>query len=235
MTFVRDGMRSLLGIAFVAGLFVGCFKDGGGNDEAGSSGETGSCADGAQGCDCYGNGTCDPGLECSNDVCVPENCDEGSQDCNCYGNGTCNADLECMGGICVPPVADTGNEDETDTGTETSTETGTTESTDDGMSTDPTVSEVATDSTGIDECDNFGDCWYCIECSAPEYCFDVYDQCQFEFECEDFIDCTLNCFDDQCWSDCQEAFPNGADMGIEVLSCTCDPCQDSCFQLHPYC
>ena len=54
----------------------------GGSDAAGGSGGTaaapasggsgGPCDDGAQGCPCYGNGTCDRGLDCIDDTCVVE-------------------------------------------------------------------------------------------------------------------------------------------------------------------
>ncbi len=48
---------------------------------------------------CYGNGTCDAGLSCVDDVCREEAAD-GTAGGACYGNGTCNAGLSCTDGVC---------------------------------------------------------------------------------------------------------------------------------------
>lgn len=232
---VLFGLRSLLGVAFAAGLFVGCFKDSGGNDEGAS--ETGGCSEGTSGCVCYGNGTCDAGLECSENVCVPEGCDEGSLDCNCYGNGTCDAGLECMDGVCKPG----GPGDETDTGTTTTDGTDTSSSSSDETGPfetgDPTVSSSVTTlpTTGPDDCNNLGDCEFCIQCTGEFECSDPWAQC--DFECQDYIFCVLGCWgDEDCWGDCKGSFPGGVGIGDEVLACNCEPCADSCLDmLTPVC
>lgn len=47
---------------------------------------------------CYGNGTCNDGLSCVDDLCVSLAGDEGEA---CYNNGTCNAGLVCESDVCV--------------------------------------------------------------------------------------------------------------------------------------
>ncbi|GEM_PF-4333451 len=71
--------------------------------------ETGTCPDGSVGCPCYGNGTCDLGLECQNDdVCLPPNCTPGSLGCECV-RGECLGALVCDGTVCIePPSSEVG-------------------------------------------------------------------------------------------------------------------------------
>ena len=53
---------------------------------------------GEAGAECYGNGTCNAGLTCSNGVI----CEEliGEEGSPCYGNGTCNGGLSCIDDLC---------------------------------------------------------------------------------------------------------------------------------------
>ncbi len=56
-------------------LLVGCFSAGeeGQDEVADTSGsETGECPVGSESCPCTAGGSCDAGLMCSSDVCVPE-------------------------------------------------------------------------------------------------------------------------------------------------------------------
>ena len=64
------------------------------------------CPEGSEDCPCYGNNTCDQGLECTNDVCTVIVCDEGTEGCPCYGNDTCDGTLQCENGVCVPVTVD---------------------------------------------------------------------------------------------------------------------------------
>lgn len=113
-------MRSLiLAIACLA-LAAGC----GGGDESGTtipgsdSGNGSGTADvaaagdtaGGGGADvdprgklngpCYGNGTCDAGLECRDGICLTP-ADQGFEGGPCFPNGTCMGALECEDGVCV--------------------------------------------------------------------------------------------------------------------------------------
>src|SRR5689334_13146898 len=66
----------------------------------GSSTGGGDCTPGALGCDCYGNATCDPMLECAapSNVCVPAGCEPGQVHCLC-DNDSCDEPLLCVAGI----------------------------------------------------------------------------------------------------------------------------------------
>lgn len=48
---------------------------------------------------CYGNGTCNAGLSCSDGIC--REAEAGTAGGACYGNGTCNAGLSCADAVCV--------------------------------------------------------------------------------------------------------------------------------------
>jgi cysteine-rich repeat protein len=72
--------------------------------EAASAG-TGGCPDGSLFCACYGNATCDAGLLCENDLCVPESepvCGDGmlagAEECD---NGPDNADTATCKSDCT--------------------------------------------------------------------------------------------------------------------------------------
>lgn len=63
------------------------------------------CPTGTEGCGCFANGTCDPGLECQDDgFCGPESepeCPPGTEGCECYPNDTCDSGLYCNNfGVC---------------------------------------------------------------------------------------------------------------------------------------
>ena len=244
---------SLLGFAFAMGLSTGCFKDGGGEGE--DSGETGTCSEGSMGCDCYGNGTCDVGLTCSQSVCVPEGCDEGSLDCNCYGNQSCDTGLMCTDGVCRPEdsgetgtttdtsTSDTSTSDTStsDTSTsDTSTSDTSTSDTDTGESSSESVSTSISTSTSIGEtgqmvCDELGDCSNCFLCATEFECAELWNEC--DNDCQAYVDCVLMCNGNgDCWTQCKNEYPNALGVGGDVLACTCAPCVDSCaIELDPIC
>lgn len=86
-------------------LDLGCEPSGGGGEATGSEGGA-----------CYGNGTCDPGLECRYDVCVgvsnTGDCNSGEFDCGngkcvplnwiCDGDNDCGNDADEKGCACQP-------------------------------------------------------------------------------------------------------------------------------------
>jgi hypothetical protein len=78
-------------------LVHGCFKESSSSDDDGNS-----CPDGSEGCDCYGNGTCDNGLECVEGKCFEPDCIPGEELCRC-NDGLCLGDLVCVDGVCRPP------------------------------------------------------------------------------------------------------------------------------------
>lgn len=83
---------------------TGCFDDPAANDtnnDDGSGSEGEACPDGSAGCACYGNSTCDSGLECIAGTCKLPECVPGSLNCDCY-EGVCFTGLLCMDGVCKP-------------------------------------------------------------------------------------------------------------------------------------
>lgn len=65
---------------------------------------------GTEGGPCYGNGTCDEGLGCSDSsLCETQAASPGTVGAACYGNGTCNAGLDCDAGtrLCEPASEET--------------------------------------------------------------------------------------------------------------------------------
>ena len=105
-------------VTVLLSVAAGCFSEGAdGSASTGSaSGATNPttgdvCADGELGCACYGNGTCNDGLECAPEalVCILEDCDFGTRGCTC-ADGACVAGLECIQQLCrePPPPMTTG-------------------------------------------------------------------------------------------------------------------------------
>ncbi len=96
---------SLLAVA----LLLGCFADepagtGGSSNTAGTTTTSDACVDGELGCACYGNGTCNDGLECAPgaQVCILEDCDNGTLGCTC-ADGACLSGLSCINQVCAEP------------------------------------------------------------------------------------------------------------------------------------
>ncbi len=68
-----------------------------------------SCPAGSLNCPCD-DGSCDAGLVCMQDYCVPSVCDDGTQGCACHDDGTCNESLTCENGTCVDASCPAGAE-----------------------------------------------------------------------------------------------------------------------------
>lgn len=49
---------------------------------------------------CFGNGTCDDGLECREDTCIKPRAPQGMEGGSCYPNNTCDGALECIDTRC---------------------------------------------------------------------------------------------------------------------------------------
>lgn len=161
-------MRRWYFIGMLSSFALGCFSD---PDPAGAS-----CANGASGCSCYGNGTCDADLICNADGnCVAQDCQDGSIECPCYGNGTCDAGLTCDDNICRPMsggsgTSASGSASATSTTTSPPPTSGSTSSVDTGSTiTDPTSPRTSTSiptgpaDTGFLECE---------DCGAGQACFE---------------------------------------------------------------
>lgn len=216
-------MRALL-FGLVAIAISGCFDpdspSGSGTDSsADTSGTGGGCQPGGSGCPCYGNATCDAGLECNATVelCIPADCTPGSDACTC-NDGACLTGLECEAGVCVMPSATTDpattdpatSDPTTDPSTTdpSTTDPSTTDpaTTDpsDSSATDPTTTDPATtDPTGVD-CE--GDCSSCLNCAIADggACGDPSLQCGADPNCVSLFDC-CNVDPDGCATCCADA------------------------------
>ncbi len=161
-------MRRWYFIGMLSSFALGCFSD---PNPTGAA-----CPDGASGCSCYGNGTCDADLVCNADSnCVAQDCQDGSVECPCYGNGTCDAGLACEDNICRRTTGGSGTSvsgsgSATSTSADPTTATAPTSEGDtsaSGTATDPTSPGPGSDptlasDTGLIECD---------DCSTEEACF----------------------------------------------------------------
>ncbi len=129
-------MRIALASVVIGLLFIGgCFDDA--TNETGSgTGET-EC-EGAVGCSCYPNGTCDAALACFADaqLCIPDNCSPIVAGCPCPADG-CGGGLVCEGPVCVAEGATSGSS----TGASGTTASG----------SESTASSTAADSTGASD------------------------------------------------------------------------------------
>lgn len=206
-------MRMACSLAALAAAFAlgACFDPdsakGSGTDSVGgtSTSSDPTCVDGSSGCPCYGNGTCDAGLECNPTValCIPEDCNPGSESCTC-NDGVCLAGLSCEAGVCVVP-APTTDPVTTDPATSdpvttdpvttdpvtTDSLTDSAEITSDPATTDPVTTdsaEATTDPTGA-TCE--GECPTCMLCQVvdPGVCAGVYADCGGDPECASLFEC----------------------------------------------
>jgi hypothetical protein len=230
-------MRALF-FGIVAMAVGGCFDPdkpaASGTDAADSSGTSGgSCAAGGSGCPCYGNGTCDSGLECNASVglCIPEDCDPGSEGCTC-NDGACLAGLECDAGVCVTPSATTDpatTDVTTDPATTdpATTDPATTDPATTDVTTDPATTDVTTDSdpTTTDATDTDpvmceGECPACVDClNGPGgACEAEAAGCGADKQCVGLVDCCSGGDSELCALCCLE-FPAAAAIYNAYLAC----------------
>ncbi|MBM4373010.1 MAG: hypothetical protein FJ098_15255, partial [Deltaproteobacteria bacterium] len=91
-------------MALLIATLAACGDAGGGGGTDEDTG--GACPIGADGCPCFGNGTCLEGIACVEGICAAEApCPEGTAGCPCFGNGTCMESLTCAGGKCLDETA----------------------------------------------------------------------------------------------------------------------------------
>ena len=234
----------LVFLTVVALGLCGCFDPAsaqgsatGGADSSTTASDPG-CPDGSAACPCYGNGTCDSGLECNATValCVPENCDPGSENCTC-NDGICLVGLECSAGVCVMPSGTTGVTSDPVTTDPVTTDPVTTDpattdpattdpATTDPATTDPATTDPATtDPTGV-ACD--GDCPTCINCAVGDggVCAEAYAACAQDKSCGALFAACNEAVDDSCATYCLDYAPDVVDLFVAVYTCLNDnaPC-----------
>jgi len=77
-------------------------------------------------------------------------------------------------------------------------------------------------------CDNSGDCGACQSCAIEEACWAEWDACM-STECYALLDCFQNCWDDACYEDCLQQYPDAQEPYIELAICVvCDACYSDC-------
>jgi hypothetical protein len=230
----------------VATLLLGasaaaCFSEAPIDDNPVSTSDDGGCTPGSLSCECYGNGTCDPALECAPETstCVPAGCELGEVHCLC-DHGSCDDPLLCIAGMCAAPSDSSGSADSfTSTNADgSSSSVGGSESSDSG-STGVATSQSASESEGgssstteapIDcaslEC---GDCVYCVT-DAGGPCADEADACGGATGCGDAAECMVECGAlGLCGSNCCAAIDSATqDLALMVNQCRADQCAMPC-------
>lgn len=208
-----------------------------------------SCTPGALACDCYGNGTCDPELECVAEIstCVPAGCTAGSRHCVCDG-GACDGELTCDAGLCVevdsassggggsedtagaassegPSATTDGESGELPDGTESSSgsESGPTSVSGSDSDTDAETGEVA---CGEQTC---GECVVCAVQQAAG-CAGAAEQCEDAVGCQSAAACLASCgVKGLCLDDCCDGLsPAAVDAALTLNACRADTCAAAC-------
>jgi len=232
--------RSWLALVLVSG----CFSEPGSLGEGGGTTSVQSCEAGGLGCVCYGNASCDFGLECVTalDVCVPMDCAAGSLQCVC-DDGGCDGVLACTDGVCVESTPGTASATGDPTGDPTGDTQVADESTGPGTSSDPsaTASEGSSSSgsaegttegeTGEIQCGELAcdECPVCAVGPAAD-CAALSAVCDDEPGCQTAASCLMNCgvtgfcFDDCCAS----ATPMAASAAMALNTCRADECTVAC-------
>ncbi len=235
MRFVRATSASLL----LAATAAGCFSEAPIDDGPSVTSDSGGCAAGGLGCECYGNGTCDPSLECApqTNSCVPADCELGHVHCLC-DNESCVEPLLCVAGICAAPSDSSGVESSSGMPADTSAGevTATTSDPDTSGSVGPTTSEPTSDTSSSDEstgeppvvCEDLDMCADCAECIAePEqFCAPQADACGGTEGCNAAAACMMTCgTGGLCLDNCCE----GLDAATVALALALNDCRaDQC-------
>jgi hypothetical protein len=116
------------------------------------------------------------------------------------------------------------------TGTNTTSTGPTTTSTSTNVTSSVTTSSV---STGPGTCDGSGECGGfdsgCVGCAVLGPCEAQNDACTSSMECVGLFDCFNQCSDEQCYQDCVDENPDGAQLYNELVFCLiCEACFDDC-------
>jgi cysteine-rich repeat protein len=193
------------------GWSLACVERGASDDEVGeetAGTETEGCTDGNAGCPCYGNGTCNDELVCTDDmICAPVECVDGSVGCPCYGNGTCDDGLQCNeSNLCEPVDGDSESTSE-------STSDSTSESSDTGVP--PSCGDGNVDVDEGEACDdgNIQDGDGCTAECMLESCGDGVVQMGEECDDGNMVDT------DACLDECTDAACGDGTIQLEVEEC----------------
>lgn len=207
-----------------------------------------ACIDGAVGCACYGNGSCDPGLQCEAELqrCIPEGCTPGAAACVCAA-GECDAPNECKDGLCAAPgTQDDGDDDGGTSGQPSGSDEGpvATSTVVDDTGSDDASTGVAGTSTGVEPgtsdsggpvCDDEAACEPCFECAdaSAGACGGAQEACMGVTGCMTAVACLTECgLYGTCFEPCCEGLgPAQVDAINALLLCRTDHCTSSCARL----
>jgi hypothetical protein len=215
-----------------------CFTEPSADDPSATTGDV--CEIGGLGCECFGNGTCDPGLACDPNAlrCVPEGCNAGQLACACTPAGECDGSLLCAAGICESPDAGATTGGATDGGpvttdaTDADTTAGsTTRSGDTTTSSTASATDDATEDTGAAMCDALA-CEPCLGCAdaEPLDCDALYGTCDGVGGCVTIANCMRDCgLTGLCFDGCCDGMSPGAiSAAIDLALCRSDSCSNAC-------
>lgn len=204
----------------LAGAAPGCFAEtpetgNGTGDTSDTGGET--CPPGSPGCDCYGNGTCDDGLECTEGKCIEPSCIPGEENCTC-NDGLCLGGLMCEENICRPGGSSTS-------GGGTATGGGTTGSDGSGPGGSDGATGGSDGSTGgMEECNVDPEDDPCTTCGKQQCC-ETVKACADDDVCVCMIQCIASGTAPlECGPMCGP--PSGIFM--ELDDCRRNRCPDAC-------
>jgi hypothetical protein len=202
----------------------------------------GGCTPGALGCDCYGNATCDPMLECAapTGTCVPTGCAPGEVHCLC-DHDSCEEPLLCVAGICAAPSDSSGGTDSSsgsaDTSSGASTVTTTADSSGDATSAGPTSTDAdetgsSSDTGSLVVCDDL-DCEACVDCVIEDGqpCAALAETCEGAPGCDGAAACMAYCgVTGLCLDDCcAMASPGARAAALALNECRSSSCATACF------
>lgn len=237
-------------------LVSGCFAELSTGDEPDTTSSSQSCSPGSIACACYGNGTCDAGLECVAEIsaCIPSGCMPGTLQCTCEGS-LCAQGLECEAGLCVEPDSGSSSTSEPDPDGSTSTSdatsmtetvtttasttvdpvTSTTDPSSSSTTSDPTTdSESETESeseSGDPMCElmSCGQCFQCVGMPGGE-CAEEAAACEAIQGCEGAAICFTSCgVKGLCLDDCcEDRSPEAVNAAVAFNACRENACVNTC-------
>ena len=101
-------MKNIFFVLCIFALAVACSsvdEDGSDNGNIDGNGDDPTeCPTGTESCECYGNDTCNAGLDCEGGVCIGPTHSPGSHGGACDENDLCDSGLDCIDGVCIDPT-----------------------------------------------------------------------------------------------------------------------------------
>jgi hypothetical protein len=196
------------------------------------------CTPGEVLCACRGDGTCDMGLACVPEGCIPDACNPGEAMCTCLQPGdVCAQGSTCIEGLCrdEPITTDgmTSMPSESDSTMEppmTSTMPSTTDATD-----DTTVGMLDTGGPGTSggsACEDEGTCIACAQCASSTDCSEQTVDCMADNVCLGALMCLNNCLNGDamtvqaCIAECD--CEGGGELLDVVVACVGGICEPVC-------